>query len=83
MIPEIVQQWLPYVLALGPAIAALAGVIAAICKLFKAFREFKEDLKNNAEIKELRAMYKQTMEDNAELRKQIRILTNKVDKIKE
>lgn len=83
MIQELVQQWLPYIIALGPAIAALIGVITGICKLLKSFKEFREDLKNNAELKELRAMYKQAMEDNAELRKQIKTLTNKIDKIQE
>lgn len=83
MIPEIVQQWLPYVLALGPAIAALAGVVAAVCKLFKAFREFKEDLRNDAEIKAIKNQVQVVIQENYELKAQIKQLINKIDKIKE
>ena len=83
MIQELVQQWLPYIIALGPAIAALIGVITGICKLFKFFKELKEDLKNDSDFKAIKKQIQVVIQENYELKAQIKTLINKIDKIQE
>lgn len=69
------------IISAAPAITAIVGIIVALFKILGYFKQLKASFDASTDVKDLKAQLKQMNEDNIALRKQVRKLLNKMDKI--
>ena len=69
------------IISAAPAITAIIGIIVALVKVLGQFKQLKASFDASTDVKDLKAQLKQMNEDNIALRKQVRKLLNKMDKI--
>lgn len=69
------------IISAAPAVTAIIGIIVALIKVLGQFKQLKASFDASTDVKDLKAQLKQMNEDNIALRKQVRKLLNKMDKI--
>lgn len=69
------------IISAAPAVTAIIGIIVALVKVLGQFKQLKASFDASTDVKDLKAQLKQMNEDNIALRKQVRKLLNKMDKI--
>lgn len=70
------------IIAAAPSIVAIAGVIAAACKLLKSFKELKEEVTKTKEFEDLKDQLFIAHNENRELKKKLNELLTAMDRIK-
>ena len=68
--------------AATPAIVAIAGIIAAVCKLMKSFNELKGEVVNVKEYTDLKKELKEAHKENRELKKQLNEVLTALTRVK-
>lgn len=68
-------------IAVAPAITAIAGIFAAVGKFCKAMAELKNEVTKTKEYDEVKAQLAIAHQENVELKKKINELLTAIDKI--
>lgn len=70
------------IIAITPAAVALFGVIASVIKMLKGFKDSVAEIKADTNIKALKDEVKVLLDQNYELRNEIKELTDSISNIK-
>lgn len=76
------MQFEEYLAILTPAIVSLVGVVAALIKGFKKIRDTVDSIKEDVNIKDLKNEVKTLLDQNYELRDEVKELTEAITKIR-
>ncbi|MBO7716250.1 MAG: hypothetical protein J6S85_21980 [Methanobrevibacter sp.] len=76
------MQFEEYFIMLTPAIVSLVGVVAALIKGFKKIRDTVDSIKEDVNIKDLKNEVKTLLDQNYELRDEVKELTEAITKIR-
>ena len=76
------MQFEEYLAILTPAIVSLVGVVAALIKGFKKIRDTVDSIKEDVNIKDLKNEVKTLLDQNYELREEVKELTEAITKIR-
>lgn len=70
------------IVAAAPAFVAIVGIITACSKIWKGFKELKGEVINTKEYQDVKAQLKVAHQENIELKKLLKELLTKIDRIK-
>ena len=76
------MQFEEYFIMLTPAIVSLVGVVAALIKGFKKIRDTVDSIKEDVNIKDLKNEVKTLLDQNYEVRDEVKELTEAITKIR-
>ena len=76
------MQFEEYLAILTPALVSLVGVVAALIKGFKKIRDTVDSIKEDVNIKDLKNEVKTLLDQNYELREEVKELTEAITKIR-
>lgn len=71
-----------YIIAILPSLITVISVVAMVLKLVKNFNTLKEEVTNSNRMKKIEDSVQAIVQENYELRKQIKQLIQKMDKVK-
>ena len=71
-----------YFVILTPAIVSIIGIVAAVIKAIKKTRQIVDEIKTDVDIKSLKNEVKVLLDQNYELRDEIKELTEAITKIR-
>lgn len=77
-----IDQVVAYIVAILPSLITIISVICMVVKIIKQFTSLREEVKNSKEMEEIKNQIQIVVQENYELKKQIKTLVNKIDKIK-
>ena len=77
-----IDQVVAYIVAIAPSLITIISVICMVVKIIKQFTSLREEVKNSKEMKEIKNQIQIVIQENYELKEQIKTLVNKIDKIK-
>lgn len=77
-----IDQVVAYIVAIAPSLITIISVICMVVKIIKQFTSLREEVKNSKEMEEIKNQIQIVVQENYELKKQIKTLVNKIDKIK-
>lgn len=77
-----IDQVVAYIVAIAPSLITIISVICMVVKIIKQFTTLREEVKNSKEMEEIKNQIQIVVQENYELKKQIKTLVNKIDKIK-
>lgn len=78
MISEIVLL----IVAIAPSITAIITSVSLVVTIFKNFKQLREDIQAREDLEEVKARFKNILEENYELKHLINELLEKLDGIK-
>ena len=76
------MEWTELLAMIAPAAVSLFGVMAAVIKMIHKFQDTCEDIKSDVNIKDLKNEVKVLLEQNYELRDELKELTEAISKVK-
>ena len=71
-----------YIIAILPSLITVISVVAMVLKIVKNFNTLKEEVTNSNRMKKIEDSVQAIVQENYELRKQIKQLIQKMDKVK-
>lgn len=77
-----IDQVVAYIVAIAPSLITIISVICMVVKIIKQFTSLREEVKNSKEMEQIKNQIQIVVQENYELKKQIKTLVNKIDKIK-
>lgn len=77
-----IDQVVAYIVAIAPSLITIISVICMVVKIIKQFTSLREEVKNSKEMEDIKNQIQIVVQENYELKKQIKTLVNKIDKIK-
>ena len=77
-----IDQIVAYIVAIAPSLITIISVICMVVKIIKQITSLREEVKNSKEMEDIKNQIQIVVQENYELKKQIKTLVNKIDKIK-
>ena len=71
-----------YIVAILPSVITVISVLAMVLKLLKSYNNLKEEVINSNRMKKIEEQVKVVIQENYELKKQIKLMIEKIDKVK-
>lgn len=71
-----------YIVAILPSVITVISVLAMVIKLLKNYDKLKEEVINSNRMKKIEEQVKVVIQENCELKKQIKLMIEKIDKVK-
>lgn len=77
-----IDQITTYIVSILPSLTAILAMVLMVTKVLRSFNNLRDEVKNSKEMEEIKNQIKIVVQENYELKKQIKTLVNKIDKIK-
>lgn len=77
-----IDQITTYIVSILPSLTAILAMVLMVTKVLRSFNSLRDEVKNSKEMEEIKNQIKIVVQENYELKKQIKTLVNKIDKIK-
>ena len=71
-----------YIVAILPSVITVISVLAMVVKLLKNYNNLKEEVINSNRMKKIEEQVTVVIQENYELKKQIKLMIEKIDKVK-
>ena len=71
-----------YIVAILPSVITVISVLAMVIKLLKNYNNLKEEVINSNRMKKIEEQVTVVIQENYELKKQIKLMIEKIDKVK-
>ena len=71
-----------YIVAILPSVITVISVLAMVVKLLKNYNNLKEEVINSNRMKKIEEQVTIVIQENYELKKQIKLMIEKIDKVK-
>lgn len=78
-----IDQIVAYVVAILPSVIAVVSMVCMVMKVIKQFADLRKEVKESKEMEEIKNQLQVVVQENYELKQQIKTLVNKIDKIQE
>lgn len=77
-----IDQITTYIVSILPSLTAILAMVLMVTKVLRSFNSLRDEVKNSKEMEEIKNQIQIVVQENYELKKQIKTLVNKIDKIK-
>ena len=78
-----IDQITTYIVSILPSLVAILAMVLMVVKVLKSFKTLRDEVVNSNRMKKIEDQLQIVMQENYELKKQIKTLVNKIDKIKD
>lgn len=77
-----IDQITTYIVSILPSLTAILAMVLMVVKVLRSFNSLRDEVKNSKEMEEIKNQIQIVVQENYELKKQIKSLVQKLDKVK-
>lgn len=77
-----IDQITTYIVSILPSLTAILAMVVMVVKVLKSFKTLRDEVVNSNRMKKIEDQVQIVMQENYELKKQIKLMVQKLDKVK-
>lgn len=77
-----IDQITTYIISILPSLTAILAMVVMVVKVLKSFKTLRDEVVNSNRMKKIEDQLQIVIQENYELKKQIKSLVQKLDKVK-
>lgn len=77
-----IDQITTYIVSILPSLTAILAMVLMVVKVLKSFKTLRDEVVNSNRMKKIEDQLQIVMQENYELKKQIKLMVQKLDKVK-
>lgn len=77
-----IDQITTYIISILPSLTAILAMVVMIVKVLKSFKTLRDEVVNSNRMKKIEEQVQIVVQENYELKKQIKLMVQKLDKVK-
>ena len=77
-----IDQITTYIISILPSLTAILAMVLMVVKVLKSFKILKDEVVNSNRMKKIEDQIQVVIQENYELKKQIKLMVQKLDKVK-
>lgn len=77
-----IDQITTYIISILPSLTAILAMVGMVVKVLKSFKTLRDEVVNSNRMKKIEEQVEIVIQENYELKKQIKLMVQKLDKVK-
>ena len=77
-----IDQITTYIVSILPSLVSILAMVLMVVKVLKSFKTLRDEVVNSNRMKKIEDQVQIVMQENYELKKQIKLMVQKLDKVK-
>ena len=77
-----IDQITTYIISILPSLTAILAMVLMIVKVLKSFKTLRDEVVNSNRMKKIEEQLQIVVQENYELKRQIKLMVQKLDKVK-
>ena len=77
-----IDQITTYIISILPSLTAILAMVLMVVKVLKSFKTLKDEVVNSNRMKKIEDQIQIVIQENYELKRQIKLMVQKLDKVK-
>lgn len=77
-----IDQITTYIISILPSLIAIISMVGMVVKVLKSFKTLRDEVVNSNRMKKIEEQVQIVIQENYELKKQIKLMVEKLDKVK-
>ena len=77
-----IDQITTYIISILPSLTAILAMVVMVVKVLKSFKTLRDEVVNSNRMKKIEEQIQIVIQENYELKKQIKLMVEKLDKVK-
>lgn len=77
-----IDQITTYIISILPSLIAILAMVLMVVKVLKSFKTLRDEVVNSNRMKKIEDQLQIVMQENYELKRQIKLMVQKLDKVK-
>lgn len=77
-----IDQITTYIVSILPSLTAILAMVLMVVKVLKSFKTLRDEVVNSNRMKKIEEQLQIVVQENYELKKQIKLMVQKLDKVK-
>lgn len=77
-----IDQITTYIISILPSLTAILAMVVMIVKVLKSFKTLRDEVVNSNRMKKIEEQIQIVVQENYELKRQIKLMVQKLDKVK-
>lgn len=77
-----IDQITTYIISILPSLTAILAMVLMVVKVLKSFKTLRDEVVNSNRMKKIEEQIQIVVQENYELKKQIKLMVQKLDKVK-
>lgn len=77
-----IDQITTYIVSILPSLTAILAMVLMVVKVLKSFKTLRDEVVNSNRMKKIEEQIQIVVQENYELKKQIKLMVQKLDKVK-
>ena len=77
-----IDQITIYIVSILPSLTAILAMVLMVVKVLKSFKTLRDEVVNSNRMKKIEDQLQIVMQENYELKRQIKLMVQKLDKVK-
>ena len=77
-----IDQITTYIISILPSLTAILAMVLMVVKVLKSFKTLRDEVVNSNRMKKIEDQIQIVVQENYELKKQIKLMVQKLDKVK-
>lgn len=77
-----IDQITTYIVSILPSLVSILAMVVMVVKVLKSFKTLRDEVVNSNRMKKIEDQVQIVMQENYELKKQIKLMVQKLDKVK-
>ena len=77
-----IDQITTYIISILPSLVSILAMVLMVIKVLKSFKTLRDEVVNSNRMKKIEEQLQVVMQENYELKRQIKLMVQKLDKVK-
>lgn len=77
-----IDQITTYIISILPSLISILAMVVMVVKVLKSFKTLRDEVVNSNRMKKIEDQLQIVMQENYELKRQIKLMVQKLDKVK-
>ena len=77
-----IDQITTYIISILPSLTAILAMVLMVVKVLKSFKTLRDEVVNSNRMKKIEEQMQIVVQENYELKRQIKLMVQKLDKVK-
>ena len=77
-----IDQITTYIISILPSLTAILAMVLMVVKVLKSFKTLRDEVVNSNRMKKIEEQVQIVVQENYELKRQIKLMVQKLDKVK-
>ena len=77
-----IDQITTYIISILPSLVSILAMVLMVVKVLKSFKTLRDEVVNSNRMKKIEEQLQVVMQENYELKRQIKLMVQKLDKVK-